>query len=210
MKKDLRKRESKLCPSCEEVLAVDMFYKDKSRPDGRCGYCKACCSKKASENHFKKTGKHFTYKNRVPVVQKQKKSVKEAILTEMDRHNWDVGVVMSLLRNIERQRPIKFEGNKKYSITPDDMRTLVWAAARACHTTPDGVYSKSRSRENLTARGFVCKELFDRGVTAYTIGKLLNGRQKGHIKTYVKNTNEWLNLYNDVQFDFNRFQKMIT
>lgn len=35
-------REEKRCPRCETVKPIDDFGVDRSRPDGRHGFCRAC------------------------------------------------------------------------------------------------------------------------------------------------------------------------
>lgn len=206
-----RARKDKYCPHCDQSKSVDDFYSDKSRPDGRCGYCKKCCSERASANYLEKT-KGIVKKRNVKKITKEskaRKAVKEGIIAELNRRGWDAGIVKAYLRTLERDKPIYFEGNKKYNITPDDMKDLVWAAARSIGTTPDGIMGRSKMEENVIARSFVCKELYERGVTYYTIGKLLGGRQKGHIKKYVENISDWIDRYNHVKFDHNRFKKLL-
>jgi len=34
--------EVKWCPQCRRYLELGMFYKNKTRSDGRCGICKEC------------------------------------------------------------------------------------------------------------------------------------------------------------------------
>jgi len=62
----------KKCISCKEIKDVDEFNLDKSRPDGREYYCKACCQ----EKHDKKYAKEIIKKGKKRCVEcKQSKSL---------------------------------------------------------------------------------------------------------------------------------------
>jgi hypothetical protein len=205
----LENRREKYCPSCEEVRPMDEFYNDRTRPDKKHGYCKLCCIEKSSERYHRKTEGLVRRRPRLAVKEKPRKTVKEAIIAELNRNGWNPNIVKGYLRTLERQTPIEFKSCKKYDITEDDMRDLVWAAAKSCNATPDGVFSHSKADENVTARAFICMELYDRGVSTYMIGKLLN-RQKHHVRAAIKNVVNWLETDRAIQFDFQQFQKLIS
>ena len=38
----IRSRRRKGCPRCGKMRRIGQFFKDRSRPDGRDGYCKLC------------------------------------------------------------------------------------------------------------------------------------------------------------------------
>jgi len=74
----MNKETHKRCPKCEKTLLKEgNFYKDKSRKDGCCSYCKTCHNKVSagdekkkqrkrdySKLHYQKTRKPTTYKNK--------------------------------------------------------------------------------------------------------------------------------------------------
>lgn len=41
-KKEGSKRGEKRCPKCDNVMSIEMFYKNTAQKDGRCIYCKKC------------------------------------------------------------------------------------------------------------------------------------------------------------------------
>lgn len=42
----------KTCTKCSQSLALDDFYKDKSKKDGRTSYCKTCCKAKSKKQDY--------------------------------------------------------------------------------------------------------------------------------------------------------------
>lgn len=54
----LNKYGLKLCPKCEEVLELDNFYKNKSKPDGLNSYCKNCLDTSAKSTSTARQAKY--------------------------------------------------------------------------------------------------------------------------------------------------------
>ena len=56
---------NKLCPHCKKYRPIKYFYKDKSRTDGLCSWCKECCkihSRKYKRTEIGKLNERIKYK----------------------------------------------------------------------------------------------------------------------------------------------------
>lgn len=60
-------RTEKLCPGCKQILPVQRFAKNRSRVDGRQGYCHTCVNAQAISRRAKRTGNRVERYSRIDI-----------------------------------------------------------------------------------------------------------------------------------------------
>lgn len=82
-----------------------------------------------------------------------RESAKERIETELNKLNWSIEIIRSILDTLDNE----------YKAPPN--ANLIECAAEACGTTPEEMITKSRKRQNVIARQLVMHELVSQGKT---------------------------------------------